>query len=176
MNKTQFDAVVTREYESWRQACYQQYGESTDDRLHDGLCLIYDKQGYTGMPAKGHLHKVVRKWVYYAASNKVRQWTKDKERNVDVTEHLDELVDEDPKTELITDVKTAVGRQSYERQQMLRALFYEGLTYRELAERMNCSVYHVISEVNIVSEILRGELYDYAPRWYRRGIQALAVA
>lgn len=160
MQRRTFDAYVQAHDEDFR-AFAEFLGDLGEDGYHEAYVGIVER--------KVHAKK------FASVSSLVRHVTKLRfidlkriEAKRGVTMPLEEVEEAiEYQTELIADVRLAIGKLSLEHQNLIKAVFYDGETLREVAKRTDQSYYRVFTEFEIAKSCLRESLADYAPKVYR---------
>jgi DNA-directed RNA polymerase specialized sigma24 family protein len=68
--------------------------------------------------------------------------------------------------DIVRDVQKAVGTLSAYHQGLVFAHYFEELTLRELAKRVEETFYRIFTEMEVVKALLRTELDEYRPQRY----------
>lgn len=142
------------------------FGDRAEDALHDAILTMYDNRAYKRVAAKGNkLKPFLKRVIMYGLGHQGRSYARNEGRTVPLADEQEQEILE--KTELQTDVRVAVGKLSLEQQLIIKAIFWDGDTLREVAARTGQTVYRVFTEFEIAKACLRESLKDYAPRVYR---------
>lgn len=164
MIKRTFDDYVKTLYPVLCKYYVAKYGERAQDALHDALLGIYENKAYARVVAKGsYIKPFLKRAIMFGLGNQGSKYKNNEGRTV----ALDEEQEIHDKSELQTDVRIAIGKLSLEHQNLVKAIFYDGETLREVALKTGQTVYHVFSEFEIAKACLRESLKDYAPVAYR---------
>src|SRR6266566_4271290 len=106
----------------------------------------------------------LQSWMYQIARNAIADYYREQKATVELSEALllpeEPLVDDDIVKELIPSVKAMIGSLPDEYREALILTEYEGLTQRELAERLGLSLSGAKSRVQRAREKLRVMLLD----------------
>lgn len=129
-----------------------------------------------------HDQEKLQSWLYQIARNTITDYYRTHKATVELSEALllpeEPEVEDDVVKELIPSVKAMVESLPYEYRQALLLTEYEGLTQRELAERLGLSLSGAKSRVQRAREKLKtmlldcchfefdrlGKVIDYQPR------------
>lgn len=164
MFKATFDRAIEEMYLELQKGFVARYGERAHDALHTALLSLYDNKAYRRVNLKGgKLKTFIKRAIMLTLGHQGRDYANFEGRTVE----LDEEQGIVPLAELITDVRVAIGKLSLEHQALVKAIFYDGATLREIASSSSQTYYHVFSEFEIAKACLRESLKDYAPRAYR---------
>ena len=106
----------------------------------------------------------LQSWIYQIARNTIADFYREHRATLELPESLllpdEPLIDDDVVKELIPCIKAMVDSLPHDYRQALVLTEYEGLTQRELAERMNLSFSGAKSRVQRGREKLKGMLLD----------------
>lgn len=170
MVKGKFDEHIETLYPGLAKSVLTRHGEEGLDALHDALLSIYENKAHRSIKAKDKKGKKVnvqsflKRAIYLTLLNRSGVYNSYYGRAAQMTEQ-EESIDE--QTELKADVRLAVGKLSLEQQLLVKAVYWDGDTLREIATRTKRSFYSVFTELEIAKACLRETLKAYAPRVYR---------
>lgn len=160
-----------------------QYGEDGQDILHDACLALYRSKAYL----RCNRQRRLRAWLVEAVVFSVREYRRNRAKDgkryklfTALEQHVvrESIVEErlaserliesilafDPKTLLVTDVRNALGKLSYEDQQLAVAYFIEESTIREIAERTGLDKMTVHIRIVVLRKQLQRMLRDYRPK------------
>ncbi|MGL5934566.1 MAG: hypothetical protein ACRCZI_02970 [Cetobacterium sp.] len=176
MNKALFDKHLEMCYDDLLLIAESRYQERGGDALHDALLSIYRSKAYIKLHAELSEKKVTG-WIVQAVIFAIRSRWRDESvykkrykllsefERVSITHEvrgLDIEAEEVP-VDIIRDVQKAIGSLSAYHQGLVFAHYYEELTLRELATKIDETFYRIFTEMEIVKACLRTELNEYRP-------------
>lgn len=165
MLKGIFDEEVTALYPQLVKYYVVRFGDRAEDALHDALLGVYANKAYKRVPKGNKVKPFLKRAIMYGLGLQGKKYSRHEGRTVALADEQEQEILE--KTELQTDVRVAVGKLSLEQQLIVKAIFWDGDTLREVAARTGQTVYRVFTEFEIAKACLRESLKDYAPRVYR---------
>lgn len=165
MLKGTFDEHVIALYPQLMKYYVVRFGDRAEDALHDALLGVYANKAYKRVPKGNKVKPFLKRVIMYGLGHQGRSYARNEGKTVPLADEVEQELHD--KTELETDVRVAVGKLSLEQQLIVKAIFWDGGTLREIAARTGQTVYRVFTEFEIAKACLRESLKDYAPRVYR---------
>lgn len=163
-DRSAFEALFRLHYRSlcgFAQS-YVKDAEQSEDLVQDLFFRLWlDREKLTiNTSIKAYLYTSVRNRCLNAvkAQSRIRVYDEQVDDRMQEQEH-----DEDEHTERIARVQAAIEMLPEERRKVFKLSRYEGLKYREIAERLGISVKTVENQMGKALSTLREELADLVP-------------
>lgn len=177
MTKNLFDRHLEAVYDDLLLIAESRYQDRGGDAVHDALLSIYRCEAYSKLHSDLSERKVMG-WIVQAVIFAIRSKWRDESvykkrykllsefERVSITHEVRglEIEAEEYPVDIVRDVQKAVGTLSAYHQGLVFAHYYEELTLRELAKRVEETFYRIFTEMEVVKALLRTELDEYRPQ------------